>query len=103
MSDFFISELLTLSINVVKSILGIMNSSLRVKIFSFPQDNHSMKGIFYPHDKLERQYFDCLFLIFFVNLLGDFQVPDPKKVWIPNTPSPYFSSSLSTAIATSNV
>ena len=44
---FFISELLILSINVVKSILGIVNSSLHV-IFFIKQDNHNMKGISLP-------------------------------------------------------
>ena len=36
-----------LSINVVKSILGIVNSSLHV-IFFIKQDNHNMKGISLP-------------------------------------------------------
>ena len=48
MSDFSMSELVTLSISVVKSIFGMINSSLHSDILRL-QINHILLSDFCPH------------------------------------------------------
>ena len=51
--DFSMSELVTLSISVVKSIFGMINSSLHSDILRL-QINHILwRDFFYPHDNLK--------------------------------------------------
>ena len=53
MSDFSMSELVTLSISVVKSIFGMINSSLHSDILRL-QINHILwRDFLHPHDNLK--------------------------------------------------